>query len=179
MASDKPPFEFGQTIYVAMANAYGEDLVPCPICHGKLHVTLTLGDGTSTPAQCEFCANGCDGPKGYVMRRGPSSRVIVSTVTGLTKSKYFDDPGWHIEGTGHVSERESAGNVFDNEADAEARRAELHAQAEIAAQRNFESRFKAAKGKTTWTVGYHRSCIEDLERQLEWHRAKLSAKGSE
>jgi len=175
MASERPPFEFGQTIYVATAQAFSEDCVPCPICAGKLHVTLTLGDGTTTPVGCEFCAGGYSGPKGYVTKHGPSSSVVVSTVTGLTRGKFFDDNGWHVEGTGHVSERVSAGNVFDNEADAEARRGVLHAAAAEQSRDNFESQFKRAKGKTTWTVGYHRSCIKDLERKLEWHRGKLSA----
>ena len=179
ISNGHPPFTFGQTIYVATARAFSEETVPCPICAGKLSITLTLGDGTSTPVNCEFCAGGFSGPKGYVTKHGPSSHVIVSTVTGMTRGKFFDDAGWHVEGTCHVSERVSAGNVFDNEADAEARRVVLHDAAAEQSRANFEAQFKRAKGKTTWTVGYHRSCIKDLERKLTWHRGMLSAREGE
>lgn len=171
----QPPFAFGQTIYVARADAHYGDLVPCPMCFGKLTCTLTLGNGESTPVECEFCGKGYDGPKGVVEKYGARSSVIESTVTGMSRDKFFDE-GWCVNGTAGVSERLSAGNVFTTREEAESRRVVLHAQAEQQAQQNFESQFKKAKNHTTWSVGYHRKCLADLERQSEWHRSKLAAR---
>jgi hypothetical protein len=38
----------------------------CPVCFGKLRVTLVLGDGTAIELPCQACAPGYESPKGYI-----------------------------------------------------------------------------------------------------------------
>jgi len=162
-----PPFEFGQKVWIARASACSSKIVPCPVCCGHLSIVVILGDGERVPAECEFCRSGIDGPRGTVDAYGPSSEVRPATVTGL--GRYGDRWDVHCDGGG--PERE----VFATESEAEARRSVLHEEAKKTAQENFERRFKNSRGKYSWTVGYHRSCLQDLRRQVEWHESKLRA----
>ena len=165
-----PPFAFGQKVYVAHADSWQQSTVPCPMCAGKLFVTLILGSGEQTPVECDFCGHGYEGPRGVATVHGPASSVREVVVTGMVDEGAGD---WRVEGY-CVHERLREGNVFATREEAEARAAVLFVEAEAQAQRNFESQFEHKKKSLTWTVGYHRNQIKSIERQLEWHRAKLA-----
>jgi hypothetical protein len=158
---NKPPFEFGQTVWIARAHPYAEKRVPCPICFGKRSVVLILGNGEHQPVECQGCGLGFEGPRGYVRQNGPSSEVCRATVTGLKRT----GSGWEVScGDWGVVERE----VFGTEAEAEARRVVLHREAEKQADRNFESQFKRKKKDHGWTVRHHNERLKDLRSQIEW-----------
>ena len=118
------PFQIGQAVFVADAHSYSEEREPCPVCFGKLSVTVILGNG-----EVEV--------DGYGIQ--------------LEDNKVF--PTWE---------------------EANDRREILHEKAEEQARRNFEHSCTLGRKQTTWTVGYHRSAIKDLERKLEWHKSKLN-----
>lgn len=168
----KPPFEFGQTVFVVSADAHHPSRVPCPVCFGELAVTVILGNREEVRVLCENCAGGCQPPSGEVTRYVAHSNILTLPVCGFE----FRDGEWTIRFADHLSHRMSERLIFANEADAEQRRIELHAEAEDRAQKNFESQFRNARGKLSWTVGYHRKQIVDLRRSLAWHEAKLLAK---
>lgn len=171
--NSRPPFEFGQIVYGATASSHAQIRVLCPVCFGKCMAHVILGDESVVPVECDFCSAGCNPPSGYVTRHEAASRVVVGAVSSMER----DGDDWKVCIGGHYeSFRVSEGNVFAHEDDAETRRALLHAEAEVNAQRMYESRFKDGRRKTTWSVGYHRNCIRDLKRQLEWHETKLRAK---
>jgi hypothetical protein len=131
-------------------------------------VLLTLGNGEQQPVTCEFCA-GFQEPKGVVYKYQSRSGVREHTITGVAQ----DYERWrYYAGTLSLNELD----LTDDPLLAERMRVALHEQAEQQAQRNFESQFKTARKKTTWTAGYHRAQVADLERKLAWHRAKLGAK---
>ena len=161
----KPPFEFGQQVWIATASAYARKEIKCPVCDGKCNVVLILGSGERVPVLCEFCQHGSDEPSGVACAHSPASSIRPATVTGL----YRNGDKWEVQCGSPSAERE----VFATEAEAEARRIVLHAEAEEEAKRNFEGQFKNARGKYSWTVGYHRGCIKRLRRQLEWHESRL------
>jgi len=167
----KPPFEFGQTVYIASANAYTRIEVPCPICFGKRIVRLELGNGEMQPFECEMCGKGFEGPRGVTHGYKATSDVSSGEISGIE----VHDDSWRIS-VGHETCRLEDGNVFDNPEAAEARRIILHQEAERQAERNFESQFKSKAKDGSWTVGYHRREIADLERKLAWHRARLGAR---
>ncbi len=168
----KPPFDFGQPVWIAWASAHHPEDAHCPVCDGKRFVTVVLGTGEQVPTDCEFCGRGYQGPRGTVTRYGPSSGVIPATVTGMVYKDPFGEGGkWRVETTGHRS-----GEIFATEAEAEARRKELHEAAEREAERSFKQQFESAKRKGSWSVGYHRQQIKNLERQIAWHRERLSEK---
>ena len=163
--TNSPPFEFGQTVYVAKAYAYGEERVPCPVCDGKLFATLILGTGEVVPVECEACGLGFAGPQGYIMARKPVSSVSPVVVTGLSR----DGAEWLV----HTNYSVYRDDVFATEAEAEARRVELHQEAERQATQQNENSMRPKRKKLTWSAYYHRNQIKDLRRQVEWHESKL------
>ena len=160
-----PPFEFGQEVWIAWADPYHQITVPCPVCFGKSSVVLILGDGEHVPVECDFCGKGFECATGTVSVRETRSGVRSATITGLV----FSGGTWEIRCGGHFTE----GEVFATEAEAEVRRAVLHKEAVESVQRAWESRFERGKKHHGWTVGYHRNCLKDLRRQVEWHENKL------
>jgi hypothetical protein len=141
-----PPFEIGQKIYVPWASAYLCEMVQCPICFGKKSVTLILGNGEHVPVECEGCGLGYNGPQGTIQARAPASGVRDEIISGMT----LRGGEWIFE-VGH--ERINSRDIFTDLALAEAKRAELHAEAE---------------------ARYHREQIARCEQTLAWHKAKLS-----
>ncbi len=168
--SNQPPFEFGQTVYLVEASPNHQVGRPCPVCFGKLSVTIILGNGEQQPIECEMCEAGYLGPRGIVSVGEVSSSVIQATITGLE----MEGDDWRIS-SNIRSYRQNERRFFAEKESAEQRRIELHSEAEDQAQKNFESRFRQGK-KHSWSVGYHRNQIRDLERQLGWHREKLTHK---
>ena len=166
MTENDPPFSIGEPVWVAVATAYKQEQVPCPICFGKGAVTLILGNGERQPVECDYCGHGYERATGLVARYGPHSEVKQGTVTGL--SQRYD--GWLVEVGGWTQDPD---RIFRDPESAEICRVRLHAEAEQQARRSFESQFKSAKKKTTWNAGYHRKEIQELRRKLEWHEGRL------
>lgn len=167
------PFAIGQPVFIATAHALAETEVPCPVCNAKRCCLLRLGSGEEVWVECEFCAHGCERPSGFVKKRGPDSKVEEREVTGFV----WESGTWrvHVSGGYPDSHRLTDGNIFASREEAESRRVELHAGALESARRNFEAQFVTAKKKVTWSAGYHRAQIKDLERKLAWHRERLAA----
>jgi hypothetical protein len=164
MVMNKPPYEIGEKVFVVSATPYGQERIPCPICAGKLAVTLILGSGEHQTVECESCR-----AQGTVTRHAPSSSVTEMTVTGIS----YDQSKWKI--ACDEFSRDLADIFRDPEA-AEARREKRHAEVSETAEDNFVENIGHRKKGHTWSAGYHRKYIKDLQRQLEWHKAKLSEK---
>lgn len=171
MSATRIPVAIGDTVFVAWANAYCQRHEPCPICAGSGFCTLILGSGEQTPVECEFCRRGWDGPSGTITVYEARSGVLEEVVTGIE----LDERGWIIK-TGHRHFNEWDAVVFADRTHAESRAAELMVKAQEQAKANYESQFAGNKKKHTWSVGYHRREIAELERKIEWHRAKLSVR---
>ena len=165
----RPPFQLGQEVFLARASSYSEVMVPCPICFGKLCVTLILGNGEEQPIECDYCGKGYDGPQGVVREYRPVSSVERRMVTGLET----DGENWsfHLSGSGYCTTKDR--QLFATAEEAEVRRLELHEEAKQDAERRMESILKGKKKSFTWTVGYHRSQIRDMESRIEWHKKRL------
>ena len=172
--SEHCPYQIDDTVYVAAASAYSRKDVACPICFGKLSVTLILGNGEHQPVECDFCGKGYEGPRGVVEEYVACSSVEQRIVIGIGK----DERGWHVD-TGYNVQRIADGNVFAARADAEARRIVLHADAEQEARRRWEGHVSEGKKKSSWSAGYHRRQLKELRRKAGWHEEKLSAKKKE
>jgi hypothetical protein len=167
--STTPKFAIGQTVFVPQAHAHNRNYVPCPVCYGKRSVVVILGNGEHQPMLCDYCGKSIDGPQGRVSAYSPSSHIVEGRVTGVRCDSYR---GWRVQ-VGH-SEYEEKEVYIDRDL-AEVRRAELFAQAEQDAKRCWETQFKDSRGKTGWSVGYHRSEIARCKRQIEYHESKLTA----
>ena len=161
-----PPFAFGQTVYVARADAYHRIKVPCEICFGKRVVRLELGNGEMQTVECEACGIGVERATGTHDIFQPWSAVESGAVNGIEHT--WDE--WHIR-VGALVYR--VGEVFTSREEAEERRVVLHREAEAQAARNREAQFTGHKKKVAWTAHYHRDAIRKLKQQIEWHESKL------
>ena len=167
--SERPKFNIGDTVYVAWAHGFADNYVPCPICFGKLSVVLILGNGEHQPIECDACGKGYEGPQGVVNERAVKSGKCAAEVKGISASR---DDGWQYETDAHW--HHDRADVFATEAEAEARREVLHAEAEAGRVRSFEAQFKGTKRKGAWTAKYHREQIRDLEEKIAWHKKRLA-----
>jgi hypothetical protein len=169
VTDDKPPYEFGQTVYVVSADAHRETTVPCPICYGKRRVTVILGNDEQMSVECEYCGKGRGGPTGTAKEYGPSSRVTETTVTGMTRGSFGD--GWQIETASYRSSRDP---IFTSREEAEAKRVELHAEVvKRAADCNHASKYRGAR-EATWHLGYHRNGVRRARYDLAHHELKVA-----
>jgi hypothetical protein len=168
MKTKMPPFNIGQTVYIAWASAHHSQSGTCPVCFGQRSVTLILGDGERVQTPCRYCDHGVLGSTGEVSAYCAASGINERTVTGV---QLAHDGAWEIQTDGRYSSSEA--NTFGTRASAEVRRQILFEEAEEDATKSYESRFRTHRGDHAWTIGYHRNQIKDLERQLEWHRDKV------
>ena len=165
---DKPPFEFGQVVYVVEGSAHGTVDVPCPICFGKLFVKLILGNGEEQPIECEACGKGCNGPQGVITAWKPWSHVHAATVTGLN----HDGGRWRVSVSGHHSSE----HIFADEETAEVFRQSYHQELEEHARRMQEQNMMRHKKQHSWSARYHREHIARLQQEMSYHEGKLMQK---
>ena len=165
---DKPPFQLGDTVYVVQGCRSVPVEKTCPVCFGKRCVTVILGNGELENILCEYCGNGYEGPRGYVVDHEPQSAVRQAIITGVS----FTNHKWKFAlDYGHTGAGES--ELYRDEASAEAARAKLMEEIKKEEASLLANRLNYSKTKLTWRVGYHRKRIRDLEREAEYHRKQL------
>ena len=165
---DKPPFQLGDTVYVVQECRSVPVQKTCPVCFGKRCVTVILGNGELENVLCEYCGNGYEGPRGYVVDHEPQSAVRQAIITGasFTNCKWEFALDYGRTGTGESE-------LYRDEESAEAARAKLMEETKKEEASVLTNRVNYSKTKLTWRVGYHRKRIRDLEREAEHHRKLL------
>ena len=173
-------FNIGDSVF---KGEYGkvETHVSCPDCGGTRHVTVVLHDQTEIQIEC----GGCD-PGGY---RGPTGTVTQYVFTTIAKP--FTVTGFTIrEGSveyelnnygGGFYYTAKEGELFSNSSDAMSAAETQRIEHEAEENKRLMAKTKDAKS-WAWNATYHRKCIKDHERQLEYHRSKVKiceSKGKE
>jgi len=131
-------------------------------------VTVILGNGELENVMCEYCGNGYEGPRGYVVDHELQSAVRQATITGAS----FTNLKWEFAlDYGHTGTGES--ELYRDAESAEAARAKLMEERKKEEASLLANRLNYSKTKLTWRVGYHRKRIRDLEREVEHHRKQL------
>lgn len=159
-------FEIGQQVYRATWEAR-EAHVFCPDCGGTGRLRVTFHDETQVSIECRNCAAGYDPPTGYVRVYDRQPRALLSTITGV-----------EIQGT-ETRWRTSESYIVDDDKLFLDEESALAKAKEIAAEHDRADREKVfQKEKDTrtwaWNATYHRRCIKDAQRQIEYHSAKLA-----
>jgi hypothetical protein len=160
-------FEIGQKVWLASWESFA-DYVTCPDCGGTGRLRVTFHDETTVSIECAGCSAGYEPPKGYLKVYNRRAMVEEVTITGVEIRD--GKPEWKSDRRYIMDERD----VSETEAGA------LERAKERAQEADREEREKiAAKEKPTrtwaWNAHYHRKCIKDAQRNLEYHTAKLSA----
>ncbi len=163
-------FKIGDKVFMAKYDRV-ERWIQCPDCLGSAKVKVVLGDGTEIMLEC----GGCD-PGGYEKSNGRIKqydyevqilpRIITGVKTRATEIEYElnNFGGGYYNGTPE--------NVFANREDAltfgeqEKIKYESEVNARLLAKTKQHHTWK-------WNMAYHRRCIKEIERQLEYHNSKV------
>ncbi len=168
----KPRFSIGDIAWKANTKSVEFD-VPCPDCFGKRTLTVILGDESQVVIPCVGCKKRKDfnefGCEDY--SSGVVSRYRYEAVTEPIEIKGVERDSLN-EGQFRYNSFIEDRLLFDNEAAAKARAAELAEEMARNEQMRFFSKEKPEKA-WAWHVHYHRSCIRRAEQDLAWHKAKF------
>ena len=143
---------------------------PCPVCFGKLAVTIILGDDSRIGTMCDYCGKGFDGPTGVesVYERLPGAELfVVAEIRTVTT-----EDGESSEYTTANCRLARDGNLYATEQEAiEASKDLQKEQIEYD-----EKRAEIIKGNVhksfSWNVGYHRREAKRLREKIEYHERK-------
>ena len=161
-------FNVGDRVWLASC---GTEQVtkPCPICYGKLRVTLLLGNGDSVDIDCDTCGNGYKQSRGvvqeyeYVAEATPIviTAVVVEQTMGSEKIEYR---------CGYTCPPPE--NLFLTESEALARCAEIVREEQERQATRVEYLKKKAQKSYSWNAGYHLREAKSLEERAKYHREK-------
>ena len=148
----------------------GETQKQCPVCFGKLFVTVILGNDEQIRTPCDYCGKGYDGPQGVVTEFEWSAKPMFCMITSVeTRSD-----GGKVAVRYGLTEAGSAEDdlIFDTRDEAAVRCEEETAKFnEMERKRRDHSKENAAK-TFSWHVGYHRRAVARAKHDLEWHSAR-------
>ena len=163
----KPKFNIGDTVYFVVGDINRSKRIPCPICYGKLQVTIILGNGESSLSRCGCCCQGYEGPTGFSTVYEPRTEIQESRIRGVAEGH---GTSWEYQThSGTKKEYELWATREDAKEEYEAVKADTDARA----KKWFEASFVDAKKGQLWSTGYHKKEIKYHERKIEWHEMHL------
>lgn len=155
----------GDTVYWVESHTHYGKSIPCPMCFGKQFVTIILGDGSNVKSECGMCSHGLDRATGQTKTWEAVALILSGAITGISTRE-----GVKYE-VGHTSVYQH--ECFDSEDEAIPVRDAKLKEMEERRDTWFKESFIRCKKTQIWNAGYHRGCIEDLERNISWHKARL------
>jgi ribosomal protein S27E len=159
-------FEIGQTVWTAHWDA-SENYVTCPDCGGTGRLRVTFHDETQVSIDCQNCGPGYNPPTGRIKVYDRKPRAQCTVITGVDICG--KETRWRILDSYIVDDDK----VFTDEASALAKANEIAAEADAAERKKVFQKEK--DGRTwSWNAVYHRRCIKEAQRQIEYHSAKLA-----
>lgn len=167
----EPKFKIGDRVFMGRYDRVGTHVV-CPDCLGSKKVKVVLGDGSEWNIEC----GGCD-PGGYIGSTGTIKQyeyTSIATPHKVTAVKASTSGvSYELDNFGGGSYYVPDENkVFSTSEEAMADADKQKADHEAEENRRLMAKTKDAKS-WAWNLTYHRRCIKDHERQLEYHRAKV------
>ncbi len=162
----------GDTIYYATCQNERVSVI-CPVCHGKLEVTLILGNGDSVILPCDYCGKGYNDPRGYVEEYNYVVTATPFTVTGIEieqsqngEKRQYRSGGEHCY---HIFEENRCFAI-----EKEALAAAVFIKEQLDKDQSTRSEYlKQDKRKSfSWNAGYHLRQAKDHRRQAEYHEGK-------
>ncbi len=155
----------GETVYWVESHTHYGKSIPCPMCFGKQFVTIILGDESRTEIECGMCSHGLERATGRAKTWEAVAFIRSGVITGISTRE-----GAKYEvGYQSVYQHE----CFDSEEAAIPLREEKQKEVEERREVWVRDNFIQCKKNQVWSAGYHRSCIESAERNIEWHKARL------
>ncbi len=142
----------------------------CPVCYGKLCVTLILGNGDRIELPCDYCGRGWEGPKGVVYEYEMTPEVKIEVVQEVRVEERID--GKKIEYVTYDHHVVSEDMAYAIKEDAEKECALLIIQREHEETTRAEYIKKNLAKSYSWNAGYHLREAKREEESAVRHRAK-------
>jgi hypothetical protein len=143
----------------------------CPDCGGTGRLRVTFHDETQVSIACQNCAVGYDPPTGRVTIHRSEGFARTAVVSGFENA--HGKFRWHVDSAGGCYRIIDDEDAFESEAPALAK-----ARMRAAEYQHTERKRIAHKEKDTrswaWNASYHRRCIKEAQKQIEYHTAKLN-----
>ncbi len=168
-------FNIGDTVWFA-ENIYQEHRVTCTDCFGDLCLTVVMGDGSKVSIPCAGCGSHTYGQysRGYNIVHQYAPKAISGKITAIELKE--DSVEYQI-GMGGGSYRAPKA-VFASEQEALIAAAEMAREQTEKAHADFLAKEKPTR-TWSWDATYHRGRVRDAERELAYHKAKLSVSKAE
>lgn len=159
-------YEIGQSVWLALWDS-SDNYVTCPDCGGTGRLRVTFHDETQVSVECQRCGPGYERPTGSIKVYDRRARVVQAMITGA------EIDGMKVEWKTDQHYRLPEDEIYDSEADA------MAAAIVKADQANREERERIQKKEKdtrswSWNATYHRRCLKEAQRQIEYHTAKLA-----
>lgn len=159
-------YEIGQQVWYAGWESAPARIV-CPDCAGEGRIRVLLPDDSIVSVDCVACQRGYDRPSGYLECYDRHAVAKLVTIQGVEMD------GGKTEWKTEASYRTSEVDLFDNEVDAYAAAKVKAEQADIEERERIGRKHKDTRS-WAWNAHYHRKCIKEAQRQIEYHTSKLA-----
>lgn len=140
----------------------------CPVCYGKLFVTLILGNDDEIRTPCDYCGKGYEGPKGYVLEYEYVAKPRQVTITDKTKKEY--DGKVEFDYRSYDAYFQEA---YDTKEEAESKTLQNIKEHEEQQRKNIEWRKSHNHKSYSWHVGYSLKEVKEAKRKLDWHNKRV------
>ena len=142
----------------------------CPVCFGKLQVTVILGNDEALQTPCDYCGKGYERARGYVTEYEYTTDVKQIVISG--KEVRETQEGRNVEYR-HGSFILRDGIMAETKEEAEVKRKEIvdkhHKEEMERLQRGKDNNVKTY----SWHVGYHQRQLKKAEKDVEYHSKKI------
>ena len=145
-------YKIGDTVWYATYQRREISIV-CPICFGKLKVTLILGNDDTVIMPCTFCGrNGYEPPSGKIQDYDFVKKAQLMTITEIEQISKIgkEEIKYHSEYCVLDADRD-----FDTEEAAQIKCEELCREAKKEQETRVIYLKKEAKKSFIWNAGYH------------------------
>jgi hypothetical protein len=162
--------KLGDSIWVPRTGLR-QTLVLCPICYGKLAVTVILGNNDTVTTPCDYCGNGFEGPRGVVPEYSEDPSCELLTITGIEAITTV---------CGETVEYHCGSSVVKEDMAFTDRESAMVKARELTAELLRDERTRAEcikKNKLqsySWNAGYHLREAKDAEKRAAYHREKAA-----
>jgi hypothetical protein len=165
---DNKIYKIGDKVWAAFAER--RDIAEtCPVCFGKLKVTLILGDDSVAELPCDYCGKGFDRPRGIVQEIRYVSGAELRTIDYVSVEFAVNEQRTVYRSGTRILYPEK---IFDTEKEA------LECCEKIAESLNEEMKTRAeyikadVKKNYSWNAGYHLREARRLDRLAAQHRER-------
>ena len=163
MAQNK--YEIGDKVWYAKSR-HQEVTETCPVCFGKLEVTLILGNDDKVTLPCDYCGHGFSSPKGIVTEWRPDIRPEQLTITGIRLELSNKKNLIEYYAGCYVLDNDC---IFDTLEEATTKCIELVEKEEQDRIHQTMCNIKNKQKNYSWRAGYHLKCAKRSREDAEYH----------